>query len=70
MSLLAETCALLHDSAAAAVLYPRLVPYAALNTLDPKSGARGSVARATKVSSLRPSDGKKRRPGTSTRRSR
>jgi DNA-binding SARP family transcriptional activator len=45
MSLLAETCTLLHDKAAAAVLYPRLLPYGELNAFDPPEGARGSVAR-------------------------
>jgi tetratricopeptide (TPR) repeat protein len=45
MSLLAETCALLRDAAAAAVLYPQLVPYSALNAHDPPEASRGSVAR-------------------------
>jgi tetratricopeptide (TPR) repeat protein len=45
MSLLAETCTLLCDRTAAAVLYPRLASYGGLNAFDPGEGARGSVAR-------------------------
>jgi tetratricopeptide (TPR) repeat protein len=45
MTLLAETCTLLHDRTAAAVLYQRLAPYGELNAFDPPEGSRGSVAR-------------------------
>jgi tetratricopeptide (TPR) repeat protein len=45
MSLLAETCSFLSDPALAAVLHRLLRPYAALNTLDPPDGIRGSVSR-------------------------
>jgi DNA-binding SARP family transcriptional activator len=45
MSVLAETCTLLHDRTAAAVLYQRLAPYGELNAYDPPEGSRGSVAR-------------------------
>jgi DNA-binding SARP family transcriptional activator len=45
MSLLAETAALAGDIGSAAVLYDRLVPWAALNAVDQAEGCRGSIAR-------------------------
>ena len=45
MSLLAETSALLGDSASAAVLYRLLVPWAAFNAADHPEGIRGSISR-------------------------
>jgi DNA-binding SARP family transcriptional activator/class 3 adenylate cyclase len=45
MSLLAETASVLDDVEAAAVLYPLLEPWAALNAVDVAEGMRGSVAR-------------------------
>jgi eukaryotic-like serine/threonine-protein kinase len=45
MSLLAETSALLGDTASAALLYGALHPWAALNVVDQAEGIRGSVAR-------------------------
>jgi DNA-binding SARP family transcriptional activator len=45
MSLLAETCAVLGETAAAGVLYRLLLPWAALNVVDVPEGFRGSVSR-------------------------
>ena len=45
MSLLAETSALLDDSASASTLYVLLSPYAALNVADWPEAMRGSVSR-------------------------
>jgi tetratricopeptide (TPR) repeat protein len=45
MSLLAETCILLEDRAAADVLYRLLLPYATLNAVDVAEGFAGSVSR-------------------------
>jgi DNA-binding SARP family transcriptional activator len=45
MSLLAETCSLLGDSASAPVVYRLLLPWAALNAVDVGEGIRGSVSR-------------------------
>ena len=45
MSLLAETCARLNDTASAPVLYRLLRPWAAFNAADPYEGIRGSVSR-------------------------
>jgi DNA-binding SARP family transcriptional activator len=45
MSLLAETAGLLADSAAAAVLYPLLVPWASFDAADHPEGYRGSISR-------------------------
>jgi DNA-binding SARP family transcriptional activator/Fe2+ transport system protein FeoA len=45
LSLLAETCAYLRDTDAAAVLYELLSPYAALNAVDVGEGFAGSVSR-------------------------
>ena len=45
MSLLAETSALLDDTATASVLYASLVPWAALNAAEHPEGFRGSAAR-------------------------
>jgi DNA-binding SARP family transcriptional activator/tetratricopeptide (TPR) repeat protein len=44
-SLLAEICALVADSTAAATLYPLLEPWASFNAVDVAEGMRGSVAR-------------------------
>jgi DNA-binding SARP family transcriptional activator len=45
VSLLAETCALLRDAAAAAQLYALLLPYATFNAVDVPEGMRGSISR-------------------------
>jgi hypothetical protein len=45
MSLLAETCALLGDTASAAGLHRLLVPWATFNAADTAEGIRGSVSR-------------------------
>jgi predicted ATPase/DNA-binding SARP family transcriptional activator len=45
MSLLADTCALLGDSGAAAELYALLLPYSGFIAVDVPEGMRGSVSR-------------------------
>jgi hypothetical protein len=45
MSFLAETAGLVGDADAAAALYERLAPYAALNVVDQCEGMRGSTSR-------------------------
>ena len=45
MSLLAETCALLHDTASAAILYRILVPWSAFIAANMWEGVRGSMTR-------------------------
>jgi tetratricopeptide (TPR) repeat protein len=45
VALLAETCALISDVAAAAALYAALLPWEALNAVDQSEGCRGSAAR-------------------------
>lgn len=45
MSLLAETCVVLDDAEAGAVLYGLMLPWAALNVADHPEGIRGSVSR-------------------------
>ncbi len=44
-SLLAETCALLHDTVSATALYRLLLPWASFNAVDHTEGIRGSIAR-------------------------
>jgi DNA-binding SARP family transcriptional activator/tetratricopeptide (TPR) repeat protein len=45
MSLVAETCALLHDSDSAAILYRILLPWSAFNVADMWEGVRGAMTR-------------------------
>ena len=45
MSLLAETCALLHDTDSAAILYRILLPWSELNVVDIWEGIRGAMTR-------------------------
>ena len=45
MSMLAETCRLLDDGAAAGRLYELMLPWAALNAVDQAEGIRGSISR-------------------------
>jgi DNA-binding SARP family transcriptional activator/tetratricopeptide (TPR) repeat protein len=45
MSLLAETCALLHDIDSASILYQALKPWSAFNVADMWEGVRGAMSR-------------------------